>query len=107
MKCVLCDGVTSKKRVEYKEQGISFGMFNADVCTNCGEKYFDEETTALIQQKSKQLGLFGIAKRVKVAELGTSLAIRIPKELATMLHLVKGKEVLLVPQGTRELRVQT
>lgn len=105
MKCVLCGGKTARKLVEYKELGVSLGRFNADVCEKCGESYFDEQTAARIQSKSKELGLFGLAKRAKVAEVGNSLAIRIPKEIAEFLELKKGMEVTLVPQDRRDLHV--
>lgn len=77
------------------------------MCEKCGEVFFDEITAGKIQEKSKQLGLFGLAKKVKVAELGNSLAIRIPKEIASFLNLKKGKEVLLSPKTKHDLEVVT
>ncbi|HLD06125.1 MAG TPA: YgiT-type zinc finger protein [Candidatus Nanoarchaeia archaeon] len=106
MKCVLCGGETSTKTVAYTEFGIALGDFPADVCKKCGEAYFDEGAAAAIQQKSKQLGLFGLAKKAKVAVVGNSIAIRIPKEIADFLHLKKGKEVTLVPGSEHELHVK-
>ena len=105
MKCIICKGTTSKKTVDYKEFGISLGNFRADVCNKCGEIFFDEKTADQIQQKSKQMGLFGLAKKAKVAEIGNSIAIRIPKEIAEFLDLKKGKEVTLFPEGKNKLHV--
>ena len=105
MKCIVCSGETAKKVVEHKEFGISLGNFKADVCKKCGETYFDEETAERIQQKSKELGLFGLARKAKVAKVGNSIAIRIPKEIAEFLKLEKGKEVSIVPEGKDELRI--
>lgn len=105
MKCVLCNGKTVGKEVAYKEFGMDIGTFNATVCTSCGETYFAEEVAEIIQQKSKELGLFGLAKKVKIAEIGNSIAIRIPKEIAVFLDLEKGKDVLLMPKDKHDLLV--
>jgi len=105
MKCITCGGETFRKGVEYKEFGILLGNFKADVCKNCGEEYFDEETAGKIQEKSKQMGLFGLAKKAKVAEIGNSIAIRIPKEIAEFLNLKKGREVLMFPENKNELHI--
>lgn len=105
MKCVMCEGKTIKKLVEYEEFGILLGKFNANVCEKCGETYFDEKTAGKIQEESKRLGLFGIAKKAKIAEVGNSLAVRIPKEIAKFLNLQKGKEVLLMPKNKHDLHI--
>ena len=105
MKCIICDGETVKRNVEHKEFGILLGNFKADVCKKCGETYFDEETAGNIQQKSKKLGLFGLARKVKVAEIGNSIAIRIPKEIAEFLKLKKGEEVLIFPENKHKLHI--
>ena len=105
MKCIICDGQTIKKNVEYKESGVLLGNFNAYVCQKCGETYFDEKTAEKIQHKSKQLGLFGLAKKAKVAEIGNSIAIRIPKEIAEFLKLKKGKEVVIFPESKNDLHI--
>ena len=105
MKCVMCDGKTIKKTIEHKEFGISLGNFKAEACKKCGEVYFDEKTAEKIQQKSKQLGLFGLAKKAKIAEVGNSIAIRIPKDVAEFLNLKKGREVLIFPEGKQGLHI--
>ena len=105
MKCVFCGGLTTKRMTEYKEFGVSLGNFKAHICNKCGEIYFDEKTAERIQLKSKQMGLFGLAKKAKVAELGNSIAIRIPKEIAEFLSLKKGKEVTIFPKGKHELQI--
>ena len=105
MKCIMCEGNTIKKNIEYREFDVSLGSFKADVCKKCGEAYFDEETVEKIQAKSKQLGLFGLAKKVKIAEIGNSIAIRIPKEIAEFLKLDKGKEVIIFPESKHGLHI--
>lgn len=59
MRCVLCGSQTIKKSVEYKESEVLLGNFNAFVCQKCDETYFDGNTAEKIQNKSKQMKLFG------------------------------------------------
>ena len=105
MKCVICNGETVRKSIEHKEFGISLGNFKADVCKKCHEVYFDEEIAEKIQQKSKEMGLFGLAKKAKIAKVGNSIAIRIPKEIVDFLKLEKGREVTIFPDGKKELHI--
>ena len=106
MKCVLCNGRTTQKQVEHREFGVSLGNYLAEVCGQCGEVFYDEQTAELIQTKSKKAGLFGLAKKAIVAEIGNSIAIRVPKEIAAFLNLKKGKEVVLMPQSKHGLLVE-
>ena len=107
MKCVMCGkGTLEGKLVEHKEFGISLGKFKAKVCSSCDEAFFYEEIAKKIQVKSKELGLFGLAKKTKVAQVGNSLAIRIPKELAAFIKLTKEKEVRLIPKSTHEIMIE-
>ncbi len=106
MKCIICGHNTVKKNIDYGEFGILIGNFRAEICAKCGETYFDEEVAEKIQQKSKELGLFGLAKKAKIAEVGNSIAIRIPKEIAKFLDLKKGKEVILMPKDKHDLKIQ-
>ena len=104
MKCVICDkGTLKEKTVDYKEFGVSLGKYRGNVCANCGEVFFDSATAKKIQAKSKEMGLFGLAKKTKVAKVGNSLAIRIPKEIADFLNLKKEKEVKIMPKSQSEL----
>jgi|SRR3989344_139519 len=106
MKCVLCNSNVKEKLVEYKELGKSFGKFKANVCEKCDEVYFSSEIVDKIQQISKKLGLFGIVRKVKVAQIGNSLAIRIPKEIALATGLKKGKEVLIEPKSKNNIAIE-
>ena len=104
MRCIMCDkGTLKEKTVDYKEFGVSLGKYKGKVCANCGEVFFDSALAKKIQMKSKELGLFGLAKRTKVAKVGNSLAIRIPKEIADFLKLKKEEEVKIMPKSQNEL----
>ncbi|MEK6932532.1 MAG: AbrB/MazE/SpoVT family DNA-binding domain-containing protein [Nanoarchaeota archaeon] len=106
MKCVMCDSNVKEKLVDYKELGKSFGKFKGNVCEKCGEVYFNSETVDRIQQISRKLGFFGIVRKAKVAQLGNSLAIRIPKEIALATGLKKGKEVSIEPKGKSNITIE-
>jgi hypothetical protein len=107
MKCVMCNGKVEKKKVEHKEFGVSLGEFDAQVCVNCNEIFYDGKTVDKIQAKSKQLGLFGLtAKKTKVAQVGNSLAVRIPKEIANFANLKKEEEVRIIPKSKKEILVE-
>ena len=73
MRCIICNGDTTRKKIEYKEFGVSLGNFNAEVCKKCGESYFDEDAAEEIQQKSKQMGLFSLAKKAIMTDRKTSM----------------------------------
>ena len=101
MKCVFCKSELINKEIEYKEYGIPLGKFPAFICSKCGESFFDPETAKNIQNKSKEKGLFGLSKRVKVGKVGDSLMVRIPKNIAKFVKLKVGKEVRINPQGNK------
>lgn len=106
MNCVICNGNLKEKNVEHKEFGVSIGIFKAKVCTKCNDTFYDSETAKKIQAKSRELGLFGLAKKTRVAQVGNSLAIRIPKEIAIFTHLKKEGEVRIIPKSPDEIFIQ-
>ncbi|MFA4886986.1 MAG: AbrB/MazE/SpoVT family DNA-binding domain-containing protein [Candidatus Nanoarchaeia archaeon] len=106
MKCALCEGGLKEETIEYKEFGVSLGKFLGKRCVSCGEVFFGGEVVEKIQKKSKELGLFGLAKKARIAQLGNSIAVRIPKELAEFLHLKKEDEVRISPFGKKGLLIE-
>ncbi len=108
MKCVMCgNGNLEERMVEHKEFGITLGKFKGFACTRCKETYFNHDTAKKIQAKSKALGLFGLARKTKIAQVGNSLAIRIPKEIAQFMNLKKEKEVRIIPKNTDEMTIES
>lgn len=83
----MCNRQLKEKLVEQKEFRMFLGKYKTLVCTNCDESFFNSKTVDKIQAKSKEFGLFGLAKKTKVAQVGNSLAIRIPKEIARFIKL--------------------
>ena len=56
----------------------------------------DEATMRTIEQKARKLGIWGIAKKIKVVRSGDSLAIRIPADIAKLFNLHEGKEIFYI-----------
>lgn len=103
-KCPVCEkGSLKKGEVEEEMFGVKLGRFPAEVCTSCGESFVDDAAVQKIEARAKELGIWGLAKKVKVVRSGNSLAVRIPAELAKFLSIAKDREVLLYPEGKRKL----
>ena len=106
-KCPICgSGKLEKGEVEEEMFGISLGRYEAEICDTCGESFVDEANMREIEQKAKELGIWGIGKKIKVVRSGDSLVIRIPAGIAKLLNLQEGKEIFLYPEGTTKLAVE-
>ena len=106
MKCPMCDGTLKGGRTEYSYHDINFGEFDADICVKCGEAFFTEEASDEIDEKAKELGLWGLEARSKVSYSGNSLMVRIPREIAEFLELEKGDDIRIHPEGKKRLVVE-
>lgn len=102
-KCISCKGRLKSKIVDYEVYGISIGKFPALVCASCGEQWFSEETSGKIEEKEKELGLFGLSVESRVSYSGNSLIIRIPKELAKFMNIKKESRVQIAPENKGKL----
>ncbi len=83
--------------------GVTLGTYEAEVCSSCGEIFFTAESVDKIEMRAKELGLWGLASKVKVARSGNSLVVRIPSPLARYLKLRSGQEVLVAPDRKHRL----
>ena len=107
MKCLICEkGKLENKSVTYSVYGIELGNFPAQVCTACGEQWFNEETSKTIQELEKKKGLFGLSKRTKISYSGNSLIIRIPEPLAKFMDLHKEDEIIIYPDGKNRIALE-
>ncbi len=79
--------------------GVSLGKFAGETCPACKETFLDEVGMADLEQRARQLGVWGLGKKLKVVRSGNSLVIRIPAELADHMHLKAGTEVYVHPEG--------
>ena len=106
-KCYLCEkGVLKTKKVPYLLYGTPIGDFKAEVCTKCGEVFFDEETSREITTATKEKGLWGLGSRTKIGQAGSTLDIRFPKKLLEFLGLRKGEEVSIYPEGKHKVVIE-
>ena len=106
MKCTECrNGAYRKKKVRYVFLGENIGMFDALVCSRCGETLFESVASGQIEAEVKRRGLWGLRARSKVAKVGNALDVRIPKALADFLSLKKGKEVIIEPLDKSRLQI--
>ena len=95
-----------RKKTEFRFGNITLGIFDADICSKCGEKFFTEEASDEIDKKSKQLGLWGLSSKTKIGYSGNSLIVRIPKSISDFLKLETGEDVTIHPEGKNRLIIE-
>lgn len=83
--------------------GVDLGEYAGEKCTNCGETFLTSESMRAIEKRAKELGLWGLASKVKVARSGNSIVVRIPAPLAQYLKLKKGQEIMVSPDKENRL----
>lgn len=106
MRCTTCNmGNYQKKKVPYVFLGEAIGIFEALICSHCGETLFESPASDKIEAEVKRRGLWGLRARSKVSEVGNALDVRIPKSLATFLELKKGQEIILEPIDKNRLQI--
>lgn len=106
-KCYICEkGNLERKKVPYELLGEKIGSFDAEVCSACGEIFFDEETSRKITAATKAKGLWGIGTRTKIGQTGTTLDIRLPKRIINLLGLKKGEDITIYPESKKRLIVE-
>lgn len=100
-KCPICNGRLKEAKSPFEYGNVEFGKYDSEVCTKCGEIFFTEEASDAIDKKAKELNLWGIEKKTKIAYAGNSMIVRIPKEIAKLLGLNKGGEVTIRSEGKK------
>ena len=102
MKCPICEiGNLKKGKIHEVMFGEYLGEFPAEICTKCKESFTDEETTRAIEEAAKKKGVWGLGKKTKITKTGNSLAVRIPKEIASFLKLKNGEGVYMHPEKSK------
>lgn len=103
-RCPVCGkGALHLDRVPQEMFGVDLGAYEAEVCDRCGETFLSADSVDAIEKRAKELGLWGLASKVKVVRSGNSLVVRIPSPLARYLKLKSGQEVLVAPDRARRL----
>lgn len=107
MKCPVCGrGVLRSESRHAEQNGFDLGVYVADVCTSCEEVFWKENDVRKMERRAKKIGVWGLEQRTKVATVGNSLAVRIPKRLTNFLGLRRGDEVIIHPMGKNKLVIE-
>src|SRR5712691_3068110 len=105
--CPVCaKGKLRRGKVREEMVGVDLGEYPADICDSCGESFVDQEAMKKIEARAKEMGLWGLAKKVSIAKSGNSLVVRIPAELARFLKLKGGEDALVRPEGREKIVVE-
>src|SRR3989338_3167456 len=82
LKCPACNSKLKEGKVREEYLGHELGEFDGFSCVKCGETLLTEDSVKKAQQKAKELGLWGLAEKTKIAKSGNSLMVRIKKNVA-------------------------
>lgn len=58
-RCAVCGGALRRETRPYASRGVSFGEFEFDVCSECGDTLVPKRTSLAIEKIAKQRGLWG------------------------------------------------
>jgi len=107
LKCYECsEGTLVRKPIEYMLHGVALGRFPAEVCSGCGEQFFNEETSVRIEEAARKAGVWGLCVQTKVGRSGNALDVRIAQPLAHFVGLAQGSEVTIHPEGKKKLVIE-
>lgn len=107
-KCYICEkGELAGRKVDVKPYGVSIGKFDAEVCTECNETFFSEQTSDRIDEVAKTKGLWGLEARTKIGQVGNSIDVKISKKIAEFTGLKKGEEVRVFPEGKNRIVIES
>lgn len=106
MKCVTCGkSAMARRRVEYRQFGVVLGKFDALVCPRCNEILFEGGVSEQIERKAKELGIWGLSRKVRIGTSGSSLDVKLPKNIVEFLNLKKGQEVVIEPMAENKIEI--
>ena len=107
VECPVCGkGKLRRGKVREEMFGIDLGEYSAEICDSCGESFVDQDAMRKIEARAKEMGLWGLAKKVSIAKSGNSLVVRIPAKLARFLRLKGGEDALVRPEGREKIVVE-
>ncbi len=101
-----CGGKLVKAPIHIEYFGVDFGIREGHVCTSCGDEYLTDEIWQEIEDKAKELGIFGIEKKVRIRKSGNSLVVTIPPEIAKYAGIQKETLVSLIPSGKGKIEIE-
>ena len=99
-----CGGKIKWKKDKVVVDGVECGTLNIEYCPKCGEEYFPEDTMEVVEHKLKRQGFWGVQrKEVNLWKSGSSVLVRIPKDISDKLHLKPDEKVTIYPEGKKKL----
>ncbi len=99
-----CGGKVGWKKEKVVIDGIDCGILDVEICPKCGEQYLPEESMEIVENKLKNVGLWGVQrKEVNLWKSGNSVLLRIPKDMADALNLKPDEKVMIYPEGKKKL----
>jgi len=105
-KCYECEkGNLTKEKVDYRKYGILVGKYPAEVCSRCGEVFFDSRVVGEIEEMVKRKGLWGLRNKTKIGTSGNALDVKLYKKLVNFLDLHKGQDVEIEPIDKHKFEV--
>jgi YgiT-type zinc finger domain-containing protein len=104
VRCPICGKGTLRSGLVHERMfGIDLGDYPGEICDRCGESFLSSDHMKRVEERAKELGLWGLASKVRIAKSGNSLVVRIPSRLARYLKLKSGQEVLVAPEEAHRL----
>ena len=99
-----CGGKIEWRTEKVIVEGIDCGILDSEYCLKCGEEYLPEESMEIVEKKLKDAGLWGIKrKEATLWKSGSSVLLRIPKEIADNLNLKADEKVTIYSEGKKKL----
>lgn len=102
-----CGGRVKWKRDKVVVEGIDCGVLDVEACNKCGEEYLPDEALEVVEAKLKDAGLWGVKrKKVNFWKSGSSVVLRIPKEIADDLKIVSNRHADIYAEGKNRIVVE-
>ena len=102
-----CGGTIQWKKDRVLVEKIDCGILDVEQCPKCNEQYFPEETMKIVEQKLREHGLWGIKRKdVTFWQSGSSVLLRIPKDIAEQLSLKPNEKATMYAEGNKKIVVE-
>ncbi len=99
-----CGGKIEWKTNKIVVQEVDCEILDVEYCGKCGEEYLPEESMKIVEKKLKAAGLWGTnRKEATLWKSGSSVLLRIPKDIADTLNLKADERVTIYPEGKKRL----
>lgn len=102
-----CGGKVKWKREAVIRENVDCGVLDVEYCESCGEEYLPEESMRVVEQKMKEVGLWGVErKEIKFWKVGKAVVLRLPVETVKKLGLLSVKKGFLYQEGEGKLTIE-